>query len=844
MATITTDTFLDSGTARTAGEDWSINSGARLTVRTDTRWHAGSPASMTGVIGNIFPDAGGSVLIDGTKVRWMPFDTGSGTVPAIGTTITQGGVSGYLLGVWVDYVSAPTAVGAAMPATGFLKFREVTGGAFASGALTGISANATSADVVGWVEFVLQNGTFFYGIGIGEGFTASGEWFYLADTTGSAGQTIQVPTNGGGAGTVVTAVQIETAPGSGVFEWWAAVPTASWVTTIVYTDARAKLFQSVGGGLIRIGANSGGTPIGYTPPAGCKVRVGNIFLRGAASGSRAANSLPSTSMSSRPGINGPTKVTLNKVDSAWQLYSTANAFARLYLTNLGHDGVFNPKQAVLSVDGMCLGQVVATGGNGLDISTCGGFIRNSLFYSASNHGATSCVDLELTNVLLCRLTNTAGLFGFNSCSDCTFSSIKTIAGGISVSASAAMTFNGHDYIHYLKGPTTDTSSSAVPLTIANSRDIVYEGLTFGNGGAIANCHPYSGIFSFTTNGSGIVIKNIGSFASPLSGGTNATYYPGAFITSFSSTTNAGIVFKRIYINSLRSTALAMGTANFACVFENVHLIGSTMQYSGTDPLFKGFRATTIVGGPSSSVGLPFSDILSSDTAGLWYFAYGSVPSATSAAYHTSSIAAVAGTGWSYANTVVMKTLNDFVEIETPYYVRGYTAFANVAITGTVGTANYTYAIDSGSGYGAYKTLTLANLLTESVNAAGTKMKIKATNTAATSSLSTVTISMVSSAVAQSGNLYPLSVSTLGFTNLVAGSEIRVYDGTDPATAVEIGGTESSGTTFSFTHSSGGNAGVIAIFAMGYQPIYLPYTFSASDDSILIQQVVDRNYVNP
>ena len=46
MATITADTFLDGGTSRTAGEAWTINGGAKLTIRTDTRVHANAPASM------------------------------------------------------------------------------------------------------------------------------------------------------------------------------------------------------------------------------------------------------------------------------------------------------------------------------------------------------------------------------------------------------------------------------------------------------------------------------------------------------------------------------------------------------------------------------------------------------------------------------------------------------------------------------------------------------------------------------------------------------------------------------------------------------------------------------
>lgn len=83
----------------------------------------------------------------------MAYTGGSGTVPAIGTMVSQGGTSGYLLGVWASLTSLATVVGQAMPATGYLKFREVTG-SFAAGALTGITATASGPDVTGWMEVV------------------------------------------------------------------------------------------------------------------------------------------------------------------------------------------------------------------------------------------------------------------------------------------------------------------------------------------------------------------------------------------------------------------------------------------------------------------------------------------------------------------------------------------------------------------------------------------------------------------------------------------------------------------------------------------------------------------
>ena len=89
MATLTSNANLDDA-SRTAGEAFTLN-GAILTVRTDTRWHANSPDSMTGTIGNVTISStlGGGYYIDGTKVRWLAYDTGSGNVPEVGTSITQ-----------------------------------------------------------------------------------------------------------------------------------------------------------------------------------------------------------------------------------------------------------------------------------------------------------------------------------------------------------------------------------------------------------------------------------------------------------------------------------------------------------------------------------------------------------------------------------------------------------------------------------------------------------------------------------------------------------------------------------------------------------------------------------
>lgn len=76
MATLTVDRYLDAA-ACTAGEAFTLN-GGRLTIRTDSRWHANSPASMTGSLGSI-TCTDGDCLIDATQTRWLPITAGTGT---------------------------------------------------------------------------------------------------------------------------------------------------------------------------------------------------------------------------------------------------------------------------------------------------------------------------------------------------------------------------------------------------------------------------------------------------------------------------------------------------------------------------------------------------------------------------------------------------------------------------------------------------------------------------------------------------------------------------------------------------------------------------------------------
>lgn len=157
MATISTSQDFDSA-ARTAGETFTVDSNAVLTINTDTRWHKNAPTGAgwgTGAVGSLTLTAatGAAILIDARNVKWVPYTGGSGNVPTLGSTITGGtsGVTGELLGAYSALNVAPTAAGSALPASGFLKFKSTSGNFNTSEALSGITATTNGSTVTGWI---------------------------------------------------------------------------------------------------------------------------------------------------------------------------------------------------------------------------------------------------------------------------------------------------------------------------------------------------------------------------------------------------------------------------------------------------------------------------------------------------------------------------------------------------------------------------------------------------------------------------------------------------------------------------------------------------------------------
>ena len=252
---------------------YTISNQSTLVVRTDSNACLNHSVAFGSLDTVAFSGTGGTLHFDPTYVRVIAYTGGSGNSPAFGATISQGGVSGVFLGAWTNWQSECIVPAAAIGATGFIKIGGVTGGNFAAGALTGITATCSGADVQGWIEVRSPDTATITVPRIGK-VTSTEAWFELGTTNGSRGQILACPTTATNDG-VFAGVQIETSAGSGIYEWYNGVGSQVALAT-TRTDASCKFIWSTTSG-IRIG-NDGTNGVGYLPPTGCKVRIPAIIL--------------------------------------------------------------------------------------------------------------------------------------------------------------------------------------------------------------------------------------------------------------------------------------------------------------------------------------------------------------------------------------------------------------------------------------------------------------------------------------------------------------------------------------------------------------------------------------
>lgn len=524
--TVTTPVNIDTLTSKAGGDTYNIN-GGYLTIDQDSRVGLNQTTSSTLGAMTLSATLGGTVEINSTLVRIIPYNTGTGNVPAWNTTISQGGASGLLIGVYSALNVASTATGAAMPASGYIKIKQWNSTPYAAGALTGIGATATGADTAGWLEIVGDEaGT--VTVNRLNLFKVRGAYFDLGTTDGTRATTYQIPSSG--MLQYHAGVEVETGTGTGVYEFYPCAGTLTAVSTVFATDAvRGKVCWISTAGLLRFGHDGTNSTGGYIPPTGRKIRIANIFMANATTAARTANVLPNATLATRYefATTGGGVMDIDKCSSSW--YFNLNQPYSVAISNTGICTaiVLTEVAQPMTITNMNIGQEAANTQIAITMNLCfaGGTFTDCNFartaQAASGAYVVSMTDIsgfDFTNTIVQSYTKaanaTTGSLNLVRAVDCTFTTTKLGAGRAFLTTCTDVTMTTTTYYDH---PAVNTLA-AIPMYAfdigTNCLRCTFDGLDFGG---LYMTQPYNGILNVGAAGcTDIKLRNIGSYASPLS----------------------------------------------------------------------------------------------------------------------------------------------------------------------------------------------------------------------------------------------------------------------------------------------------------------------------------------
>lgn len=842
------------------GEDLTVNTGATLTINSDVRW--GQQAAVIGAI-TIDTATGGNVLIDGRDVWWVPYDAATGNVPALGTAgtldVTRGGTPvAEFLGIFTALGVAPTAAAAAIPATGFAKFRWIDAAladndvlTFSNGAT--ITVNSTTGGQRGWLHIVGETATAITVPRLGI-FEARGDWFEIGLTNGADGQTFQFPVSD-----YCNGVQIETAPGSGIYEWWPAVGTTRWgQNNRIARDTRGKVINSTAAGVIQI-ALRGAVNNGYKPPSGCRVRIPNIIISTSAPANWALNNYYGTNAAWDFTTTNAGVVLLDRVSSNMYTLCSQPYQFDAYDSSFQNTVILQEVASQIDIQRCCVGLATNLDSSPFNLTSCfgGTLIEDSVgfkYEQENNDIGWSLTDCDAVTLRRCKFMacadntpatlnrgGTAYTLTLTRVTNCVMEDPVFIGGGANIVGCVNVTITGTLYADCLEDRTTNTTNGVYAFT-AQGTSTSIRVFGFSNFDDIANIHPYLGIISFL-NAYNCLLQDVGTPEAPYDCGSAAQM---AVAANFGGN-DTDNVLRRVYLQNTRTgTVLTVNSSTRGRCINVWGDYADNTALAALNFLFQGGRMTGSPTGQAAVYGTHWADHFNSATTGI-IRVFGNEPTTFSAAECQVTAGAPRFTS---TGQVRLTQVGDQVTWTMPYRALGHTSLVSVAYSIT-NQANhlFEFQFDTGTGFSAWQDLTNGNLAAVgAINpATGVTLRIRATCVTANTGnqVTAITINTATDAVSQRTQ-YPLPGVKLSLLGLVPGSEVRAYQGTDPSTAIEVAGAESSGSSFviDFDQSLSGQTGFIVVFALGYQVLRIPITYPSDDSEIPIQQTIDRVYANP
>lgn len=855
--TVSTNSNLDDAAnlALNNNETVTVTSGATLTINADNRYAQNAAAFETITISE------GSVVVDGRDVWWIPFDASTGNVPALSAQgaldVTVGGIDvGEMLGVWDAYaVPKPLVAGVAMPATGFIKLRRKVANiadndvlTFANGATA--TVNSATGGQRGWIDLV---GTAVYTANFLSGgiycnarstLRVYGDWFELGETNGLAGQIVQhyLPT-------YCPAIQIETSPGSGVYEWYVSFPfgTNPNAGLILDNNIFGRAYTSTTTGAMTLGYNSQF----YVPPAGCRIRVPNICLNTVLAGSYDTYVLSQADTQTwRLWGDYYGDVQIDKMTiGAGRLHSRNSA--KYYVTNsamlggcLSWSMQLHPSS---SKDWKFDSVAIAGYGSNyaqamFNISGNKVVIKNSFLTSALVNipWVTKSEDIQMDNVTIINSSlwinpgSGAGTLRFINSKNISVKNIRGYGPGFhQVRLDNVENFDADDIgivaADFVNGSWV-RPNIAIWGTAKKAR--------FNDFKNILGKLP--GGYDFWANlaGEEIVWSNFGSLASPYIFNNNLSYF-NRRCPQYS--WNVGLVKKQalhnIWISSITGGALYNENQSSEDITYNYcGVINPTTPYIEAVgyPLYPNSRLRNTVASYTSSIeSIPYQHLITdlAQTTSQIIFQFQVFP--TNDVRSSNSITSLGAQRDS--TSLYLNTIGNFCEITTDD-ILGVTDLSTVAITST-GSIALTYDIDTGTGFsGTYKTLNNTNVAAETVSASGFRLRVRAEATATgTNTVSFVRVNAVTSTANIQANYYPIIEPNLTILNAVVNSTLAVIQ--DNTGKVLFLQNANASTQILRPGWSANVATTIQARKAGYSSFSLPYTLTYKDEVVPINQLI-------
>lgn len=791
---ITTEQSISQLTGKSGDDTYNINAGT-LVIDTDSRY--GLNQNQNSALGNITVSTtlGGEFKITSRNIRLIPFNTGGGGVPPAGTLITQGTAFGELICVMTTKTGGDV-ITSSMPNSGWIKIKLIQG-SFTSGALSGLSANATAPDEKGWMVVVGVEPRVFNIPRLGK-MTIDGDWFNIGITSGIRGQTVQLPFYNAEVRTYYPGVEIETAPNSGVYKFWANAGT-KFTSSNMSLDSRCMYLHISTSGVVTIGKGTDNQPSGLLPVAGCNIRIPNIILQSCTSAAKSVNSEPNSVLGNRFESQFSSAGVLEHNCSTGTWYWNMVQAYSLNLLNLHTVDQLTIAECVQPpvIDNLHVGlstRAAHIASYALLIQQCysGGQIGTvSALRADSSTTSSYCTVLvnmydnwTIQNIRAGYATDCAALAGalfVNMCDDMVIDYAATVGKRVLIFSSNNIKIKTLVYADNIKSTTSTVLGSHALESTSQSKDC--EVYNIQNWADAPNTHPYSGIV-YCSGNTGFKVRNTGTPDLPYDCGTvNPTGY---FYSDGGN--NASIKLQRNWLKNLR-LGIASGTnTSTKYSIENCYNVDASKTI-GTQQLNTVTRGNRNNSGsvPQSYVsvyGVHFWDSFTSDTTTRCSIVFTEKTQFTQSAYVINS-----GNPKFTAQGALVLQAGDSITWTWDYSILGWTALTTHAKQGTkTNNLLFEYDIDSGLGFtGVFKTLTDAALATEVINKDGFRLKVKITGIVSdiTNILTSFRIDGATTLQIQNEAIYPLDQATLELTGLQVGSTVAVFKETPSLGAIPI-----------------------------------------------------------